>query len=62
MKILPSVSLEARRLRPSVSDIVAAGLVVGFIVLFAQASRNLGHPLSTTSATQFQMGVAYLPG
>ena len=62
MKILPSVSLEARQFRPSVSDIVAAGLVVGFIVIFAQASRNLGQPLSTASPTQFQMGIAYLPG
>ena len=39
MRILPPVSIEARRLLPSRWDALAALLVLGFIVLFADASR-----------------------
>ena len=41
MKILPPVSIEARRLLPSRWDLLAAILVLGFIVAFADASRFL---------------------
>ena len=46
MKILPPVSIEARRLLPSRWDLLAAVLVLGFIVAFADASRFLVQPLS----------------
>ena len=46
MKILPPVSIEARRLLPSRWDLLAAVLVLGFLVAFADASRFLVHPLS----------------
>lgn len=39
MRILPPVSIEARRLLPSKWDLLAAVLVLGFIVLLADASR-----------------------
>ena len=45
MKILPPVSIEARRLLPSRWDLLAAVLVLGFIVAFADASRFLVQPL-----------------
>ncbi|HWD26194.1 MAG TPA: ABC transporter permease subunit [Rhizomicrobium sp.] len=54
MKILPPVSIEARRLLPSKWDVLAAILVLGFIVLFADASRALIRPLSS-------LGQGYLP-
>ena len=37
MKILPPVSIEARRLLPSRWDLLAAVLVLGFLVAFADA-------------------------
>ena len=46
MKFLPPVSIETRRLMPSKWDVVAALLVLGFIVAFAGASRSLGEPLA----------------
>ena len=49
MKILPPVSIEARRLLPSRWDLLAAVLVLGFIILFADASKNLMAPLSSIS-------------
>ena len=41
MKILPPVSIEARRLLPSRWDLLAAILVLSFIIAFADASRLL---------------------
>ena len=55
MKVLPSVSLEGKRLLPNGWDLAAAGLVMGFIVLFAEASRNLGHSLNTASTSQLRL-------
>ena len=49
MKILPPVSIEARRLLPSRWDLLAAVLVLGFIIAFADASRYLVQPLSSAS-------------
>lgn len=62
MRMLPSVSLEARQLLPTGWDIAAAALILGFVVLIAEASRDLGHPLSTANASQLQLDVRYLPG
>src|SRR5215475_8247433 len=49
MKILPPVSIEARRLLPSRWDLLAAALVLGFLIAFADASRFLVQPLSSVS-------------
>jgi len=47
MRILPPVAIGARRLLPSRWDVLAAVLVLGLIVLFADASRQAMVPLST---------------
>jgi NitT/TauT family transport system permease protein len=62
MKILPPVSIEARRLLPSKWDVLAAVLVLGFIVLFADASRALVEPLSSLPGTSVPLDPIYLPG
>ena len=62
MKILPPVSIEARRLLPSRWDLLAAVLVLGFIVAFADASRLLVQPLSSISAGHLSLDPALLPG
>ncbi|HEY1877437.1 MAG TPA: ABC transporter permease subunit [Rhizomicrobium sp.] len=62
MKILPPVSIEARRLLPSRWDLLAAILVVGFLVAFADVSRFLVHPLSSISGNSLKLDPADLPG
>ncbi|HXR94930.1 MAG TPA: ABC transporter permease subunit [Rhizomicrobium sp.] len=62
MKILPPVSIEARRLLPSRWDVLAAILVVGFLVAFADVSRFLVHPLSSISGNYLTLDPADLPG
>jgi NitT/TauT family transport system permease protein len=62
MRILPPVSIEARRLLPSRWDALAALLVLGFIVLFADASRTLIEPLSTLTRQPLSLDPANLPG
>src|SRR5471032_359620 len=62
MKILPPVSIEARRLLPSRWDLLAAVLVLGFIILFADASRSLVQPLSTITGHSLSLDPANLPG
>ncbi|HJW41230.1 MAG TPA: ABC transporter permease subunit [Rhizomicrobium sp.] len=62
MKILPPVSIEARRLVPSRWDVLAAILVLGFIVLFADASRALVQPLSSLSNAPLSLDPWNLPG
>jgi NitT/TauT family transport system permease protein len=62
MKILPPVSIEARRLVPSRWDVLAAILVLGFIVLFADASRSLVQPLSSLSNAPLSLDPWNLPG
>ncbi len=61
MKILPPVSIEARRLLPSKWDVLAALLVLGFIVLFADASRALVQPLSSLVQTPLSLDPSHLP-
>ncbi len=61
MKILPPVSIEARRLLPSRWDVLAALLVLGFIVLFADASRTLVEPLSSLARHPISTDPANLP-
>jgi NitT/TauT family transport system permease protein len=62
MKILPPVSIEARRLLPSRWDLLAAILVLGFLVAFADVSRFLVHPLSSISGDYLKLNPADLPG
>jgi NitT/TauT family transport system permease protein len=62
MRILPPVSIEARRLLPSRWDALAALLVLGFIVLFADASRTLIEPLSSLMRQPLSLDPWNLPG
>jgi len=62
MKILPPVSIEARRLLPSRFDVLAALLVLGFIALFADASRSLIEPLSSLTRERLSLDPTNLPG
>ncbi|MEI9991226.1 MAG: ABC transporter permease subunit [Rhizomicrobium sp.] len=62
MKILPPVSIEARRLVPSKWDVLAAILVLGFIVLFADASRALVEPLTSLGSKPLSLDPWNLPG
>ena len=62
MKILPPVSIKARRLLPSRWDVLAAILVVAFLVAFADVSRFLVHPLSSISGNYLRLDPVYLPG
>ena len=62
MKILPPVSIEARRLLPSRWDLLAAVMVLGFIVAFADASRLLVQPLASISGGDLDLDPAHLPG
>ncbi len=62
MKILPPVSIEARRLLPSRWDLLAAILVMGFLVAFVDVSRFLVHPLSSISGDYMRLNPADLPG
>jgi NitT/TauT family transport system permease protein len=61
MRILPPVSIEARRVLPSRWDLIAAALVLGFIVLFAEASRSVVQPLSTITHAKISLDPIYLP-
>ncbi len=62
MRILPPVSIEARRLLPSRWDVLAALLVLGFIALFADASRTLVEPLSSLTRQPLSLDPVNLPG
>src|SRR3984957_11142225 len=62
MKILPPVSIEARRLLPSRWDLLAAVLVLAFIIAFADASRYLVHPLSSITGHDLRLDPWDLPG
>jgi NitT/TauT family transport system permease protein len=61
MRILPPVSIEARRLLPGGWDLLAAVLVLGFIIAFAQASRLLSEPLSVLSVQPLSLDPVHLP-
>ncbi|HWA30813.1 MAG TPA: ABC transporter permease subunit [Rhizomicrobium sp.] len=61
MRILPPVSIEARRLLPGGWDLLAAILVLGFVVAFAQASRMLGQPLAVLTSQPLSLDPSHLP-
>ena len=62
MRILPPVSIEARRLLPGPWDLLAALLVFGFIVLLADASRGMVQPLSSLKVQPISLDPSALPG
>jgi NitT/TauT family transport system permease protein len=62
MKILPPISIEARRFLPSRWDTVAALLVFGFLVLFADATRHVVEPLTTLKTVPLSLSPWALPG
>ena len=61
MRILPPVSVEATRLLPSRWDVLAAALVFGFIVLFAESSRHLIEPLAGLTPKHIYLAPSHLP-
>ncbi len=61
MRILPPVSVEARRLLPSRWDILAASIVLGFLVLFASASQIVVEPLSSLETSPISLAPSSLP-
>jgi NitT/TauT family transport system permease protein len=62
MKILPPVAIGARRLLPSQWDVLAAILVLGAIVLLADAGRQVVQPISTLSTHPVALSPWLLPG
>ncbi len=62
MKILPPVSIEGRSLLPGKWDLLAAVLVLGFLILFADVSRDLVRPLASVSTSTLSLDPANLPG
>ena len=62
MKILPPVSIEGRSLLPGKWDLLAAVLVLGFLILFADVSRDLVQPLASVSTSTLSLDPANLPG
>jgi NitT/TauT family transport system permease protein len=61
MKILPPVSVEARRLLPGSWDLLAVIFVMGAIVLFAEASRELVQPLASLARKRISLDPSHLP-
>ena len=61
MKILPPVSIEARRLLPGSWDLLAVIFVMGVIVLFAEASRELVQPLASLAHKRISLDPSHLP-
>jgi NitT/TauT family transport system permease protein len=62
MKILPPVSIEARRLLPSPWDMLAVILVLGAIVLISDASRDMIQPLASLNRHAITLSPVALPG
>jgi NitT/TauT family transport system permease protein len=58
---LPPVSIEARRLLPGPWDVLAAVLVLGFIIAFAEASKLLGQPLAVLTSQPLSLDPWHLP-
>jgi NitT/TauT family transport system permease protein len=61
MKILPPVSIETRRLLPYSWDLLAAIFVFGFIILFAETSRDLIQPLTSLTRHPISLDPVNLP-
>jgi NitT/TauT family transport system permease protein len=61
MRILPPVSIEARRLLPGAWDLLAAILVLGFIIAFAESSKLLEQPLAVLTTQPLSLNPSHLP-
>ena len=61
MRILPPVSIETRRLLPSSWDLMAAIFVLGIIVLFAEASRDVAQPIASLTRNPISLDPSHLP-
>jgi NitT/TauT family transport system permease protein len=61
MRILPPVSIKSRGLLPSRWDVLAALLVLGFVVLFANLSQLLVAPLSRLAIEPISLNPSHLP-
>ncbi len=61
MRILPPVSIGASRFLPSRWDVLAALLVLGFIIAFADVSHILVEPLATLKAKPISLSPSHLP-
>jgi NitT/TauT family transport system permease protein len=59
--LIPPVSIEARRFLPSQWDVLAALLILGVIVLFANASQPLMEPLTKLAKTPISLAPSHLP-
>jgi NitT/TauT family transport system permease protein len=61
MQFLPTISVKATRYLPSRWDLVAALIVLGFLMLFASTSDLLIQPLSTLKARPISLDPSHLP-
>ena len=61
MQFLPTISVKATRYLPSRWDLLAALIVLGFVVLFAGTSATLVQPLSTLTAKHISLSPSHLP-
>src|SRR3954451_15704020 len=61
MQFLPPISIRASRFVPSRWDVLAALLVLGFIVVFADASELLREPLATLAHKHISLNPWRLP-
>jgi len=61
MRILPPVSIESRGFLPSRWDVLAALLVLSFLVLFANLSQLLVEPLTRLAAAPVSLDPSHLP-
>src|SRR6478609_6647794 len=61
MQFLPTISIRARALLPSRWDVLAALLVLGFIVIFADASQLLRQPLASLAHGHISLNPWRLP-
>ncbi|HEY4113865.1 MAG TPA: ABC transporter permease subunit [Rhizomicrobium sp.] len=62
MQFLPTISVKASRYLPSRWDLLAALIVLTFIVAFASASRLLMQPLSSLQTHHISLSPSHLPG
>ncbi len=61
MQILPPVSIGTNRLLPRSWDLLAGILIMGAVVLFADASRELVQPLASLSRSPISLEPSQLP-
>jgi len=61
MQLLPPISIRASRFVPSRWDVLAALLVLGFVVVFADASELLREPLTTLAHKHISLNPWRLP-